>query len=399
MKKSFAFIFLFSLIFTTVFAQSKPVNLLVEHLENPVGLDVLQPRFSWQLLNGKRNVQQTAFELKVTDGKSIIWSSGRQESDASVNVPYAGPALKSGKKYGWQVRVWDNSGKGSDWSTPASFRMALLEPSDWKASWIEPGFQEDTVMRPSPVFRKEFNTTRKITSAIAYITAHGMYEAEINGKRIGDAYLTPGWTAYKKRVQYQAFDVTSLLTSGKNAIGVTLGSGWYRGIIGFNNNINFYGKDIALLFQMDITYSDGTVENIVSDGSWKSSSSGPIRYSEIYNGEIYDARMEIKGWSAPGFDDAKWSGVKTAMHPMNVLVATYNEPVKKHEVFAPVKIFTTPAGEKVVDFGQNLVGWVILKVNGNAGDSVKLSHAEVLIRKEISIPITSGLRRRRIFIY
>ena len=349
-------------------------------MENPVGLDILQPRFSWQLSSDKRNVQQLAYEIKVVDGKSVAWSSGRQETDASVHVPYAGTALKSGKKYTWQVRVWDNSGKPSLWSSPANFQMALLDPADWKASWIEPGYKEDTVMRPSPMFRKEFTSGKKIVSAMAYITAHGMYEAEINGQRVGDAYLTPGWTAYKKRIQYQVYDVTPLLKSGKNAIGITLGNGWYRGIIGFENNVNFYGKDIALLFQMDITYSDGTTESILSDGSWKSST-GPIRYSEIYNGEIYDARMEKKGWSAPGYDDASWTSVKTANHPMNVLVATYNEPVKKHEVFKAVKIFTTPAGEKVIDFGQNLVGWVILKVSGNAGDSIKLSHAEVLDKK------------------
>jgi alpha-L-rhamnosidase len=380
MKKFFVFFFLLQFFFVAAFAQSKVGNLLVENLENPVGLDVPQPRFSWQLSSDKRNVQQIAYEIKVVDGKTVAWSSGRQESDASVQVPYGGTALKSGKKYTWQVRVWDNSGKVSLWSSPANFQMALLDPADWKASWIGPGYKEDTVMRPSPMFRKEFTSVNKIVSAKAYITAHGMYEAEINGQRVGDAYLTPGWTAYKKRLQYQVYDVSSLLKGGKNAVGITLGNGWYRGIIGFENNVNFYGKDIALLFQMDITYSDGTIESILSDGSWKSST-GPIRYSEIYNGEIYDARMEKNGWSAPGYDDASWTNVKTANHPMNVLVATYNEPVKKHEVFKAVKIFTTPAGEKVIDFGQNLVGWVILKVSGNAGDSVKLSHAEVLDKK------------------
>ena len=363
-----------------VFSQSRPANLLVENLENPIGLDTRIPRFSWQLVSDKRNVHQSAYELKVTDGKTLVWNSGKKETDASVQVPYGGPGLKSGKKYSWQVRIWDNSGKGSDWSPAAGFQMALLNAADWNASWIEPGYQEDTLMRPSPVFRKEFTTGKKIVSAIAYITAHGMYEARINGKRVGDAYLTPGWTSYKKRLQYQVYDVTPLLNNGKNAIGVTLGNGWYRGIIGFENNINFYGKDIALLLQVNITYSDGSTESVVSDGSWKSST-GPIRYSEIYNGEIYDARMEMNGWSAPGFDDSKWSAVKTVTHPMDVLVATYNEPVRKHETFTPVKIFTTPAGEKVADFGQNLVGWVVLKVSGNAGDSIRLSHAEVLDKK------------------
>ena len=380
MKKSILFLFLVLLSFSVAYSQAKAAKLLVENLENPVGLDVKQPRFSWQLLTDKRNVQQTAYEIKVSNGKTVAWSSGKQNGDASVHIPYGGPDLKSGQKYTWQVRVWDNSGKGSDWSPAASFSMALLNISDWKASWISPGFQEDTMMRPSPVFRKEFSTSKKIVSAVAYITSHGMYEAQINGQRVGDAYLTPGWTSYKKRIQYQTYDVTSLLKNGKNAVGVTLGSGWYRGIIGFENNINFYGKDIALLFQMNITYSDGSVENILSDGSWKSST-GPIRYSEIYNGEIYDARMENNGWASTGYDDGKWSEAKLENYSKEVLTATYNEPVRKHETFAPVKIFKTPAGEQVIDFGQNLVGWVILKVNGASGDSIKLYHAEVLDKK------------------
>jgi alpha-L-rhamnosidase len=210
-------------------------------------------------------------------------------------VPYGGSELKSGKSYTWQVRVWDNSGKPSAWSAPSGFQMALLNEFDWKASWIVPAYHEDSVLRPSPMFRKEFSATKKIVSAVAYITAHGMYEAQINGKRVGEAYLTPGWTSYNKRLQYQVYNVTPLLTNGKNAIGVTLGSGWYRGSIGWETARNFYGKDIALLFQLNITYSDGSSELVVSDGSWKSSSSGPIRYSEIYNGEIYDARNG-KNW-------------------------------------------------------------------------------------------------------
>ena len=178
-------------------------------------------------------------------------------------------------------------------------------------------------------------------------------------------------------VQYQTYDVTSLLKTGSNAIGVTLGSGWYRGIIGFTNSINVYGKDIALLFQMEIKYSDGSKEIIVSDGSWKSST-GSVTYAEIYNGETIDARKEKKGWASTGFNDADWSAVKEADFTKDILLATQNEPVKKHEIFKPVKIFTTPKGENIIDFGQNLVGWVMMKVKGNAGDTITLSHAEVL---------------------
>jgi alpha-L-rhamnosidase len=372
-------------IFTAVFlllpfltgAQVKVENLLTENRPDPIGLDVKTPRFSWQLSSELRNLKQTAYEIKVTSGKSVVWQSNRVSSDQSVHVPYAGTALLSGNQYHWQVRIWDNMGKTSEWSAPAFFQMALLSPDDWKAKWIEPGYTEDSVMRPSPLFRKQFFAAKKVQSATAYITAHGLYEARINGKRIGDAYLTPGWTMYKKRLQYQTYDVTSLLQNGNNAIGVVLGSGWYRGTIGFTNKLNVYGKDIALLFQLEITYTDGSKQTIVSDGSWKSTT-GAIHYAEIYNGETIDARLDKKGWSEPGYQDADWSGVKVVNHPMNVLLATYNEPVKKHETFKPVRIFITPKGEKVIDFGQNLVGWVVVKARGNTGDKILLSHAEVL---------------------
>lgn len=379
MKKSSLLIVILQCFVIVSFAQLKVQYLLTENLSNPVGLDVLQPRFSWQIVaDNRKNVMQTAYEIMVSSPKGSVWKSGKVAGDSSVFVTYKGAPLQSGTRYTWEVRVWDNSGgKSSAWSEPAFFQTALLNTSDWKAKWITPGYVEDSVMRPSPYFRKEFSTKKKIASAVAYITAHGMYEAQINGVRVGDAYLTPGWTSYKKRLQYQTYNVTDLLKNGSNAIGVVLGSGWYRGIIGFTNSINVYGKDIALLMQVDITYSDGSKESIVSDDSWKSST-GAIRYSEIYNGETIDARMEKKGWSNVGYDDKDWSAAKVMDYPMNVLLAEYNEPVKMHETFKPVKIFTTPKGEKVIDFGQNLVGWVVVKVKGNAGDKITLSHAEVL---------------------
>ncbi len=378
MKKTWILSIFFQAIVLFCFAQTKVQTLLTENRENPVGLDITLPRFSWQLTNPSRNIMQTAYEITVDDGKNKVWQSGKVASDSSVHVVYKGSPLQSGTRYSWQVRVWDNSNKPSAWSGPAYFHTALFHLSDWKAKWIEPGYPEDSVMRPSPVFRKEFSVNKKVQTAVAYITAHGMYEAELNGKRIGDAYLTPGWTSYNKRLQYQMYDITGLLTAGKNALGATLGSGWYRGVIGFTNSVNHYGKDIALLMQVDITYTDGSRETIATDESWKSTDKGPVRYSEIYNGETYDARMENNSWSKPGFDDNNWNGVKLASHPMNVLLATYNEPVKQHDTFKPVQIITTPKGEKVIDFGQNLVGWVVMKAKGNKGDTVVLSHAEVL---------------------
>jgi alpha-L-rhamnosidase len=360
------------------FAQVKVERLQTENLVNPISIDALTPRFSWQLnADGKRGVMQRAYEIKVSSDKKAAWNSGKVTSDQSVYVDYRGERLLSGRKYVWQVRVWGNTGKASEWSAPASFQMGMLTPADWKAQCITPGFKEDSALRPSPLFRKGFSLNKKIQSATAYITAHGLYEAQINGQRVGDAYLTPGWSSYNKRLQYQAYDVTALLKTGENAVGATLGNGWYRGFVGYRPTPNIYGKDIAFLFQLEVTYTDGSKATIVSDDSWKSST-GPVRFAEIYYGATIDDRLQQQGWSAPGFDDKSWSSVTVKDFAKNTLVATINEPVRKHETFKPVKIFTTPKGDKVIDFGQNLVGWVKFKVSGKVGDKITLSHAEVI---------------------
>lgn len=358
------------------FAQVKIQHLLTENLTNPIGIDVQQPRFSWQLVSDKRNVAQTAYEVIVSADKGPLWKSGKVASNQSVQVTYAGAALQSGKKYTWKLRVWDNNGKPSPWSEPAFFQTALLNATDWKAKWIEAGFAEDAT-RPAILFRNQFSINKKITSATLYITSHGMYEVQLNGNKVGDAYLTPGWTSYNKRLQYQVYDVTNMLANGNNAIGATVGNGWYRGYLAWDDNKNIYGSKLGLLAQLNITYSNGTAETIVTDEKWKSSISA-IKSVEIYHGETYDAREEKNGWSKAGFNDAGWKGVTLPTVPFNNLVATENEPVKKHETFKAIKLITTPAGEKVLDFGQNLVGWVVVKASGSAGDKIVIKHAEVL---------------------
>ncbi|WP_193415843.1 alpha-L-rhamnosidase N-terminal domain-containing protein, partial [Hymenobacter coccineus] len=293
-------------------AQVRVQNLRCENLADPIGLDVARPRFSWQLLAAKdrRGVRQTAYEVRVAasaaglaqGGPATVWNSGKVASDSSVNVTYAGPALQLNRRYHWQVRAWDEAGKASAWSAPAFWQVGLLAPANWQASWIGPGYAEDSVRRPSPLLRKEFKISKKITSATAYVTAHGLYEAQINGRRVGDGYLTPGWTSYNKRLAYQAYDVTNLVKAGANAVGATLASGWYRGYIGFDRVHNIYGRDAALLFQLHLAYSDGTSEEVVSDGSWQTTSEGPIRFAELQRGETYDARLEKTGWAQPGYD-------------------------------------------------------------------------------------------------
>lgn len=236
-----------------------------------------------------------------------------------------------------------------------------------KTAWIGVGYTEDTVMRPSPIFRKEFTINKKLRSARVYVTALGIYEADANGKRIGDAYFGPGWTSYDKRLQYQVYDVKGLLKRGKNEIRVTVGEGWYRGAFGGFMHRDNYGKEAALLFQLDMVYEDGSQEQIVSDTSWQSAT-GPILHSDIYGGEMYDARVKVE----------KWFGVQVKDQPAAALVPTVCEPVEKQGGLKALRVFTTPQGEQVIDFGQNMAGWVRFKVQGKAGDTVKLYHAEML---------------------
>ncbi|HVT85644.1 MAG TPA: glycoside hydrolase family 78 protein [Chitinophagaceae bacterium] len=379
--RKYSFYFLATQLFClAAIAQVKVQNLLTENLSDPIGLDIKQPRFSWQLVSDQRNVMQTAYEIKVMSSeknKDKVWESGKISSEQSVMVTYAGKSLESAQRYYWQVRVWDNNGNLSPWSETAFFQTGFFNTSDWKAIWIGPGYTEDPVLRQSPLFRKQFAIKKKIKSAFAYITAHGLYEAQINGHRVGDAYLAPGWTSYNKRLEYQVYDVTGSLNAGKNVIGVTLGSGWYRGHLAWGENKNIYGKDISLLLQLEITYTDGKKETIISDGNWRSTT-GSIINSEIYDGEIIDDRAEKNGWLSADYDDSKWSGVTVENFSYDNLLATYNEPIRKHETFKPIKVITTPKGEKVIDFGQNLVGWEILNVKGKAGDTITIQHAEVL---------------------
>ena len=378
MKKTL-FAFVMSLFLLTLNAQLQISTLSVEHLTNPVGLDETQPKFSWVLTSKQRNVMQTAYEIQVADNVAIkgklVWKTGKVLSDASINVSYNGEKLQSGKRYFWRVRAWDNKGNCSGWSNVNFWQMALLNTADWKAQWIESDMKE--VKRLCPQFRKSFSANKTIQSATAYITAHGMYEANINGKKVGDAFLTPGFTSYNKRLQYQTYDVTSMLQKGENVIAVNVGNGWYRGYLGWITQVNTWGDKLGLLLQLDITYADGTKETVVTDNSWKSST-GSIVTAEIYYGETIDANKETTGWKLPDYDESKWAGVKVADYKLNNLVATYNEPVRKHEVFKASKVITTPKGEKVLDFGQNMVGFESIKVKGQKGDTIRIYHAEVL---------------------
>jgi alpha-L-rhamnosidase len=353
-------------------------RLTVENQTNPVGIGTTAPRFGWQLVSARRNVRQTACEIEVRDGSTAVGQSGRVMSDTSVWVAYAGAPLVSDRVYSWRVRVWTNlTPQPSAWAT-GTFQTGLLHESDWSATWIGSGLAADTVNGIVPMFRKTFSTTRAVRRATVSVTARGLYEARINGQRVGTACLTPGWTSYNKHLQFQTYDVTKLLVRGRNAIGVLLGSGWFRTRLGWEKNQNIYGSQTALLWQLTIHYTDGTRETIGSDNTWKTAPSG-IQFAEIYDGERQDTRRQPPGWAGPLLDDAAWTpAVALPAVPKNTLTASINEPIRAHETRQPQRVLTTPKGETVLDFGQNLVGWVRVRARGQAGQTIRLSHVEML---------------------
>ncbi|MFK7808279.1 MAG: family 78 glycoside hydrolase catalytic domain, partial [Saprospiraceae bacterium] len=381
-------VFLFLLSNNTIAQSNSPINLRCEYKVNPNGIATPHPRMSWQLSarENERAVLQVAYQIQVAEksndlktGKALLWDSGKQQSDQSIHIAYGGPKLKPKKEYHWRAKIWNNKKEESNWSEIAHWEMALLDTSEWIAQWIEPVLEErENAYNPSPLLRKEFQLNNSITKARLYITAHGLYEAFLNGKQVGDELFTPGWTSYNKRLQYQTYDVTRLLQKGENAIAVRLGDGWFRGQFDSKDRWNkVYGTKTALLFQLEITYKNGKTETIISDKNWKAST-GAIVMSGIYDGGIYDARLEKTGWKEAGYNDRNWNPVRKVNHSKSRLVSTEGVPVRKMETITAKKIFRTPKGELVADLGQNLVGWVELKIKGKRGDTITLHHAEVL---------------------
>lgn len=353
-------------------------NLICEYHTNPIGIDVQKPRLSWQIESTAQNVAQTAYEIKVTDSSGkLVWNTGKVNSDQSVDVVYDGPALKSMQRVSWQVRIWDNQEKATSWSAPASWEMGILEPESWKASWVTLGSEANVKgSKPAQYYRNEFSSTKKLESARVYVTSHGLYQLFLNGKKVSDDLFTPGWTSYKNRLQYQTYDVTSMIQS-KNSIAAIVGDGWFRGNIGWSSQNGYYGSKLALLVQLQLNYTDGTSELVCTDSKWKVGT-GAIRESDIYNGETYDARLEMPGWTTVGFDDSKWEKATTTDQSKQTLIAPQGVPVKAINEIKPIKLLTTPKGETVFDMGQNMVGWVRLKAQGKSGDKITLKFAEVL---------------------
>jgi alpha-L-rhamnosidase len=386
--KKFLSIFIL-IIASKAFTQQLSINnLFCEYQENPIGIDIQNPELSWKIKADTvtQHILQTAYRVQVSlenakfnNTSKLIWDTEKIYSEQSIHIKYSGPKLSQKTRYYWRVKVWDNHGRESRWSTPGFWETGLADTSGWHASWITPGFKENkNEDNPAPFLRKEFQLDQNIKKARLYITAKGLYLTSINGKLITENIFTPGWTSYNKRLQYQVYDVTGLLKPGTNAVGAMLGDGWYRGRFVFGGNRrNVYGNQLALLYQLEVEYTNGKKDLILSDGTWKSHT-GPIRMSNIYDGETYDANFEIGQWDVIGYDDKNWQLVKTPILPKNNIVATSGVPVKRIEEVKAVKKIISPRNELIFDFGQNLVGRVKIRLKGQKGDTLSIHHAEVL---------------------
>jgi len=368
-------------------------NLRLEMKENPVGINVLQPRFSWQISSDKSNLMQVSYQIQVStsakdlaSGKNLYWSSGNVKSDHSILVPYKGKALQSEKAYFWRVKVTTNQGT-TDWSDVNNWSMSMLNAKDWKATWIginkmtNPGENlgvkdGDILTRLAARYlRKEFTVSKTVKRAVLYISGLGSSEVYLNGKRISNDIFAPMPSLYSKRVYYNTFDVTRFIASNKNAIGVILGNGRFFSMR--NPGMMTFGFP-RLLAQLTIEYTDGSKATVVSDPSWKATAKGPIIANNEFDGEEYDARLEMQGWSNVGFDDANWQAVDKMDAPAGVLTAQQNPNLCIQDQIKPVAITERADGHFILDMGQNMVGWLSVKLKGKANQPVTMRFAETM---------------------
>ena len=351
-----------------------PLQLRCEYLVNPLGIDAKQPRFSWLLGFEDRGDEQSAYEILVASSSSLLdrnngdqWDSGKMASGDTSQIVYGGKQLQSGHTYYWKVRSWNASGSASSYSAAATFEMGLLTRDEWKGQWIGGGNE----------LRKEVHLAGRVVRARAYITALGYYELHINGRKIGPKVLDPACTLYPQRVLYSTYDVTSALRSGANAIGVMLGGGWAT--LSLPHGFKGYYPAPALLFQLEIDLEGGQHLSVASDGSWRVTQ-GPILRDSVYNGEVYDARRETAGWDMPGYDDAGWGAAKIVAGTGGAISAEMMPPIRVVGQRIPLSVTNPRPGVYVYDIGQNLTGWVKLRVQGPAGTRVQMRFAELIYK-------------------
>ncbi|KAM0351745.1 hypothetical protein ACHAPU_002257 [Fusarium lateritium] len=366
------------------------------HAPNTLGVQDSEPRISWKIVQDDSCGIQNRYDVELTKyspskkTQDVLVASRQSQDSILTSWPFKEP-LQSREHVSIRVRAWDEQETKGPWSEPAHLEVGLLHRSDWTCERIAaPWASETTEAGPEDLFRKQFVLRDSPVKAQLYVTAQGVYEAEINGDRVGDYFLAPGWTAYDGRLQYQTYDVISQLVSGSNCIGIRVAEGWFCGRIGFEGgHRQIWGPHTALLAQLEVTYADGQTCRIDSDGSWKVIQ-GPTRLAEIYDGEKYDMMMEVPHWSSATDQERLegWTDVQTLAFPpeSTQLVAGFAEPVRRIEIIHPVKEITTPSGKRVLDFGQNLVGYLRLSgIKGHDGHRITLQHAEVMENKELGI--------------
>jgi alpha-L-rhamnosidase len=356
-------------------------ELKCEFQENPLGIVRERPLLQWKIQDDRRGAVQTAYQVivagsvkKIDQRKGDVWDTGKIVSDQSVHVEYNGPVLTSGKAYYWRVRIWDKDGEATAWSEPESWEMGLLNEDDWQASWVARSSENPG---RSAYLRKEFNLEDKtIEKARVYVTGLGNYVFYLNGQRVGNDLLTPGWTHYPERLEYQVYDVKGLLNSGENAAGAVLGNMWWSGGLGWEGGRKYSEGPLKFLMQLQVDFEDGSSFSMVTDESWKWSDS-PIWENHIYDGEKYDANLEQPGWNNPGFDDSAWAGVEMASYE-GKLTGPNAPALRHHGDIQPVALNEPVAGEYVYDLGQNMVGWAAIRIKAEKGDTVKFRYAELL---------------------
>ncbi len=360
----FAFLMLCPLISVANGETLPPSNLLTEYVKNPIGLDIESPRFSWVMKDKDRGEIQTAYQILAASIKENLisnrgdkWDSGKISSDKSVNIPYGGSVLESGKTYYWKVRTWDKSGQVSVYSDIARFDMALLNESEFQGRWLSGG----------NLLRKRFKISKNVSNAKVYISGVGYYELRINGRKIGNQVLDPNRTNYQKQILYNSFDITENLIKGDNAVGIMLGSGWYT-------------KEPRAILQMNIEFDDNTKLSISTDKTWKCAD-GPIVENSIYNGETYDARLEKPEWDKGTYDDSSWNPVKIIDSPGGKLVSQIHTPIKVVETIVPAALTNPKKDVWVYDMGENITGWCRLAVEGPAGTEITLKYSELLYKE------------------
>ncbi|MEO3860632.1 glycoside hydrolase family 78 protein [Acrocarpospora sp. B8E8] len=350
------------------FLNVEPVTF--EHHRDPLGIGEAAPRLSWLVGTDRPGWLQQAYEIELNDGGAT-----RVESGESVLVPWPGEVLRSRERRSVRVRVHGQDGSVSDWSPWSWVETGLLHSADWRAGATAP---VRDLLDGAPLLRRDFTARARVAAARLYVTAHGLYDLELNGTSVGEDVLAPGWTSYHHRLRYRTHDVTDLLREGANTIGAMVADGWYRGRIGFRGGRSgLYGDRTALIAQLEITYTDGTTETVASDGDWRCAP-GPVTSASLYDGEAHDARLLPLGWSTPGFDDSAWRPADLLPHDPALLVAPTGPPVRRVETLTPVATLTGPDGETILDFGQNIAGRLRIRVQGPAGQTVSFRHAEVL---------------------